>query len=85
MADQEEKTERSVVEKHGEEGEGLEEIIKQAKEGDLVIAKRALISFQRVEKEPKEESLLSDEKSMILIPLPPLKIPQAYPHKTQSN
>jgi len=76
MADQEEEMERSVVEEHGEEAEALEEIVKQAKEGDLLIPERALIGFQRGKRGPKEESLLSDEKTMILIPLPPpLKIP----------
>jgi len=51
----------------------LEEFVKQAKEGDVLIAERALIGFQRVEKEPKEESLLLDEKTMIPIPLPQLQ------------
>ena len=71
--------ERSAVKERGEEGEGFEEIVKHAKEGDLLIVERALIGFQRVKKEPKEESLLSDENTMIPTPLPPLKIPQAYP------
>jgi len=57
----------------------LEEIVEQADEGDLLIAKRALISLQRFEKESKEESLLSDENTMIPIPLTPPKTSQIYP------
>ena len=47
-----------------------------AKEGDLLIAEIGLIGFQSVEKEPKEESLLPNEKTTIPILLPRLKIPQ---------
>ena len=75
----EEETEGSVVEEHGEEEEGFEYIVEQADEGDFLIAERALIGFQRVEKKPKEESLASNENTMIPIPLPYLKISQTNP------
>ena len=67
------------MEEHGEEEEGFEYIVEQADEGDFLIAERALIGFQRVEKKPKEESLASNENTMIPIPLPYLKISQTNP------
>jgi len=36
-----------------EEEESQEEVIDQVDEGDLLLVKRALISFQRIEEEPK--------------------------------
>jgi len=56
VVDKQEETQRFLVEECGEEGEDLEEIIEQADEGDLLIAERAIIGFERVEREPKEES-----------------------------
>jgi len=85
VGDQEEETEKSMAEEHGKEVEGLEEIVKQAKEGDLLIAKRPLIGFQRVKKEPKEEPFSRMKRSDSYSLTPPSKFVMRKPHKTQSN
>jgi len=78
VVDQKEETRGFVPEERGE-GEGLEQTVEQPNEADLLIAERAIIGFERVEKEPKENSLLSDENTVIPILFPPLKISQTYP------
>ena len=67
-----------------EEEESLKEVEEKADEGKLLILRRVLIAFKRVEEQHKEDSLnLWDEKEIIPIPLLHIQFHQKNPQKTK--
>ena len=60
----------------------MEEVVEQANEGDLLMVKRVLISFQIIEEEPKEDPFHTKEKAIILALDPLSNFPKKAPKRT---
>jgi len=87
VADQEEniKEEKGDVKLEEEEKEGIRKVVEHANEGELLLVRRDLISFQTNEEEPKDDTPhYKDEKVTILTTYPLSKFPRRT-HKRALN
>jgi len=72
--------EEETQEKEKEEEASIEEVVTPPDEGELLLVKRVLFGFQRIEEEPKEDPFnIPEEKAIISTPKIPSKVPPTSP------
>ena len=62
----EKNSEEEVLKLEGEEKESLEEVVEQADKGQLLVVRRALIGFSRIQEEPKDDSLPTKAETTLI-------------------